>query len=103
MRLPFYAGQVLHGALVGFYRDRLDAVAVQLERGVSAGQERPQDPHVILRPHLVKERREGDLDLPANVLSVLPGFAELSRLGAFPEVELRDLSVPTSVRHFLAH
>jgi len=30
---------------------------------VPAWQQRRQDPHVILRPHLVQERREGDLGL----------------------------------------
>ena len=45
-------------------------------RFVPVWQERPQDLHLILRAAPVQEHREGDPDLPANVLPVLPSLTE---------------------------
>ena len=74
--------------------DRLDSVAVRLDWGMPARQERSRDLHMILPPHLVQERREGNLDLPAEVLPVLPSFAKLGGLRALPQRKVSVFGIP---------
>src|SRR5688500_4897235 len=64
--------------------------AVRLERRITAWKNRPQGIHVVLRPHLVEQRPETNLDLPSYVLPIQPSVAELGRFRAFPAVRLRD-------------
>src|SRR5262249_48835731 len=70
--------------------DSLEPVAGRLEWRVSRWQKGPEKIDVILWPDPVFKGREGDRDLPADILPVCAGSAELAWLRTLPAIGLGD-------------
>lgn len=73
--------------------NRLQAVAIWLQRRVFGGKHRSQDLDVIFRPNRVGKLRELDAHPPADAFPVLASISELQR---FRASHAYDLTMPTA-------